>query len=165
MCWRLILCCKSGVISKLSVYVAVFVDYVGDVRRVDDALLSHFDTPSPPPFPLRASCFVPSLPRALHETHSSSLLASSLASSSEFGRHKIQRSSVQEEDSRSVQHHEDLRRVASRRLVQRGTAGTEAKHTAMRGVCRCGESAGADEEGPHKVGGGRLPDLPAAFAA
>ena len=35
----------------------------------------------------------------------------------------------------------------------------------MPGVRGCGEGAGADEEGPHEVGGGRLPDLPAAFAA
>ena len=36
----------------------------------------------------------------------------------------------------------------------------------MRGVRGCGESAGADEEGPHEVGGGRLPDdLPAASTA
>ena len=35
----------------------------------------------------------------------------------------------------------------------------------MRGVRGCGESAGADEEGPNEVGGGRLPDLPAAYAA
>ena len=41
----------------------------------------------------------------------------------------------------------------------------KAKHTAMRGVRDCGEPAGADEEGPHEVGGGRLPDLFAAFAA
>ena len=35
----------------------------------------------------------------------------------------------------------------------------------MRGVRGHGEAAGADEEGPHEVGGRRLPDLPAAFAA
>ena len=35
----------------------------------------------------------------------------------------------------------------------------------MRGVRGCGERAGAHEEGPHEVGGGRLPDLPAASAA
>ncbi|EJK46608.1 hypothetical protein THAOC_34716, partial [Thalassiosira oceanica] len=35
----------------------------------------------------------------------------------------------------------------------------------MRGVRDSGESAGSDEEGPHEVGGGRLPDLSVAFAA
>ena len=35
----------------------------------------------------------------------------------------------------------------------------------MRGMRGYGESARADEEGPHEVGGARLPDLPAAFAA
>ena len=49
-------------------------------------------------------------------------------------------------------------------MVQRGTASTEAKHWEMPGVRRLGEAAGAHEEGPHEVGGGRLPDLPAASA-
>ena len=35
----------------------------------------------------------------------------------------------------------------------------------MRGVRGLGESAGADEEGPEEVGGGRLPDLSVAIAA
>ncbi|EJK45868.1 hypothetical protein THAOC_35498 [Thalassiosira oceanica] len=35
----------------------------------------------------------------------------------------------------------------------------------MRGVRGRGEPAGADEEGPHEAGGGRLPDLPASIAA
>jgi len=42
---------------------------------------------------------------------------------------------------------------------------TQAKLTAMRGVRGRGESAGADEEGTHKAGGGRLPDLFIAVAA
>ncbi|EJK48807.1 hypothetical protein THAOC_32363, partial [Thalassiosira oceanica] len=50
-------------------------------------------------------------------------------------------------------------------LVQRGTAGAEAKLSAMRRVLGLGEPAGADEERPHKIGGGRLPNLPAAIAA
>ncbi|EJK64853.1 hypothetical protein THAOC_14369 [Thalassiosira oceanica] len=48
------------------------------------------------------------------------------------------------------------------RLAQ---TGTEAKLTAMRGVRGSGEPAGADEEGSHEAGGGRLPDLSIAFAA
>ncbi|EJK44602.1 hypothetical protein THAOC_36846, partial [Thalassiosira oceanica] len=63
----------------------------------------------------------------------------------------------------SPRHHEDLRRVRARAaggLIQRGAAGTEAQLTAMCGVRGLGEPAGADEEGSHKVGGGRLPDLP-----
>ncbi|EJK65611.1 hypothetical protein THAOC_13511 [Thalassiosira oceanica] len=47
----------------------------------------------------------------------------------------------------------------------RGAADSEAKHSAMRRVRGRGEPAGSDEEGPHEVGSGRLPDLPAAFAA
>ncbi|EJK62487.1 hypothetical protein THAOC_16899 [Thalassiosira oceanica] len=48
----------------------------------------------------------------------------------------------------------------------RGAAGTQAERQAMRGVRVRGESTGADEEGPHKIGGGRrLRDLPAAVAA
>ena len=35
----------------------------------------------------------------------------------------------------------------------------------MRGVRGRGEPTGPDEEGPHKIGGGRLSDLPAAVAA
>ncbi|EJK43643.1 hypothetical protein THAOC_37893, partial [Thalassiosira oceanica] len=61
----------------------------------------------------------------------------------------------------------DLRRVRTRAaggLIRRGTAGTQAEHPEMRGVRRRGESAGPDEEGPHEVGGGRLPDLPVASA-
>ncbi|EJK64443.1 hypothetical protein THAOC_14822 [Thalassiosira oceanica] len=61
----------------------------------------------------------------------------------------------------------DLRRVRTRAaggLVRRGTAGTQAEHQEMRRVRRRGESAGAHEEGPHEVGGGRLPDLPVASA-
>ncbi|EJK45724.1 hypothetical protein THAOC_35642, partial [Thalassiosira oceanica] len=56
----------------------------------------------------------------------------------------------------------DLRRVRTRTagwLVQQGTVGTQAEHQEMRRVRRRRESAGADEEGPHEVGGGRLPDL------
>ena len=35
----------------------------------------------------------------------------------------------------------------------------------MQGVRRRGEAAGAHEEGPHEVGGGRLSDLPVAVTA
>ncbi|EJK47698.1 hypothetical protein THAOC_33566 [Thalassiosira oceanica] len=35
----------------------------------------------------------------------------------------------------------------------------------MRGVRGSGKEAGADEDGPHEVGGGRLPNLPVAIAA
>ncbi|EJK64162.1 hypothetical protein THAOC_15131, partial [Thalassiosira oceanica] len=66
----------------------------------------------------------------------------------------------------SHERHEDLRRVCARvarGFLQRGAAGTETKHPAMRGVRGSGEPVGADEEGPHEVGGGRLPNLPAAY--
>ncbi|EJK60473.1 hypothetical protein THAOC_19169, partial [Thalassiosira oceanica] len=63
---------------------------------------------------------------------------------------------------------DDLRGVrarAARGRVQRGSAGAQAEHQEVRGVHRCWESAGADEEGSHEVGGGRLPNLQPAFAA
>ena len=57
---------------------------------------------------------------------------------------------------------DDLRGVragAARGRVQRGTAGAQTEHQEMSGVRCCGESAGADEEGPHEVGGRRLSPL------
>ena len=62
---------------------------------------------------------------------------------------------------------DDLRGVrarAARGFLQRGTAGAQAEHQEVRGVRRRGESAGAHEEGPHEVGGGRLPHLLPALA-
>ena len=56
-------------------------------------------------------------------------------------------------------------RDAARGRIQRGTAGAQTEHQEMRGVRGRGESAGADEEGPREVGGGRVSHLQPAVAA
>ncbi|EJK72677.1 hypothetical protein THAOC_05768, partial [Thalassiosira oceanica] len=57
-----------------------------------------------------------------------------------------------------------MRTQSARGRIQRGTAGTQAEHQEVRGVRRRGQPAGADEKGPHEVGGGRVSDLQPAVA-
>ena len=58
-----------------------------------------------------------------------------------------------------------VRARSPRGFLQSGTGETATKRAKMRGVRRRGKPAGADGEGPHEVGGGRVSHMLVAVAA